>query len=131
MAWTCINCEASNDYSASVCEVCGIERYFSISEVNDLLKGQELEPNEIKKIQTSFKRASTENKNLRQKNKELAQRMSDLTSFQDTYKPEMKRLQAQVTHLHQWNKRWKMTIVFSGVAILFLLLAKITISVSF
>ena len=131
MAWTCINCEASNDYSASVCEVCGIERYFSISEVNDLLKMQELEPSEIKKIQTNFKRASTENKNLRQKNKELNQRMNELETFYDQHKPEMKRLQDQVTHLHQWNLRWKTAVAVSGLAILFLILAKITVSISF
>ncbi len=131
MAWTCINCEASNDYSASVCEVCGIERYFSISEVNDLLKTQELEPSEIKKIQTSFKRASTENKNLRQKNKEMGQRMSDLELFHDKHKPEIKRLQVQVAHLHQWNLRWKTVIVLSGITILFFVLAKITVTISF
>jgi regulator of replication initiation timing len=131
MAWTCINCEASNDYNASTCEVCGMERYFSISEVNDLLKMQELEPNDIKKIQTNFKRASTENKNLRQKNKELSQRMSDLESFQTKHKPEMQRLEKQVEHLHLWNKRWKIAIVVSGIAILFFLLAKITVTIQF
>jgi uncharacterized protein YlxW (UPF0749 family) len=131
MAWTCINCEASNDYNASTCEVCGMERYFSISEVNDLLKMQELEPSELKKIQTNFKRASTENKNLRQKNKELAQRMTDLENFQVKFKPEVQRLEKQVEHLHLWNKRWKITVVVGGIVILFFILAKITVTIQF
>jgi DNA repair exonuclease SbcCD ATPase subunit len=131
MAWTCINCEASNDYHASTCEVCGMERYFSISEVNDLLKMQELDPSELKKIQTNFKRASTENKNLRQKNKELAQHIHDLEQFKEKHNPKIQQLEKQIKHLHQWNVRWKTAIALSGIAILFFVLAKITITIQF
>ena len=108
-----------------------MERYFSISEVNDLLKMQELEPTEIKKIQTSFKRASTENKNLRQKNKELAQHIHDLESFKEKHKPTMQQFENQVKHLHQWNVRWKTAVAVSGIVILFFLLAKITVTIQF
>jgi DNA repair exonuclease SbcCD ATPase subunit len=130
MAWNCINCETNNDYNNSTCEVCATERYFSISEVNDLLKIQELEPTEVKKIQTNFKRASTENKNLRQKNKEISQHLKDLEQFKEKHKPEMAKMEAQIAHLHQWNVRWKVSVIIGAVAILFLLLFKVSITFS-
>jgi DNA-binding transcriptional MerR regulator len=131
MAWNCINCESANDFNVTICDVCGTERYFSISEVNELLRMQDLSPTEIKKIQTNFKKTSTENKKLRQNNKELAQKMQDLQNFYDTHATQVETLTEHVQFLQKTNFRWRTALVITGLIALFFVLARVTVHIQF
>lgn len=131
MTWNCINCEAANDYSHTRCEVCGYERYFSISEVNELIKSQEEDPSDVKKIQSSYKRINTVNKKIRQENKELMDKLDELQEFHDTYGGEMKALEDSVVNLRKSNLRLKIWLTVAGLLVLFLVLARVTVQVNF
>ncbi|MEO1653443.1 MAG: hypothetical protein AAFU64_07865 [Bacteroidota bacterium] len=131
MTWNCINCESANDLNTNTCEVCGYERYFSISEVNELLDQQKIAPTEIKKIQSNYKRINTINKKLRQENKDMVDKMEDLQEFHDQYSDQMEMLKNQVKIFAQGNLRLKIWLAVSVLALLFFILAKVQISVQF
>jgi predicted nuclease with TOPRIM domain len=131
LAWNCINCESANDYSRTTCEVCGYERYFSVSEVNQLLQTQVESPDEFKKIQSSFKRASTDNKKLRQENKDLSQKMKDLQKFYDSHHLNQQELEVANTQLRQMNLKLKIWLTIGVLVLLFFILAKVNIQISF
>jgi DNA-binding transcriptional MerR regulator len=131
VAWNCINCESANDYSRTACEVCGYERYFSVSEVNELLQTQQDSPDEFKKIQTNFKRASTDNKKLRQEKKDLVKKMQDLQHFYDNHAALTQQLEEAVNQYQKMNLRLKIWLAMGAIALLFFILAKVSISISF
>lgn len=129
LSWNCINCESANDMSSVYCEVCGYERYFSISEVNEMLEFQQESPTDAKKTQTNLKRASTENKKLRDKNKELVDEMQELRDFYNNYSDDAARMKTQTQTLQKMNLRLKIWLMISGFVILFLILLKVTIQI--
>lgn len=131
MTWNCINCEAANDYSRTSCEVCAYERYFSIREVNDLIKSQGDEPGDFKKIQSNYKRINTVNKKIRQENKELMDKLAELQEFHDHYSHDMKTLQENLLALQKSNLRLKIWLTVAGLVVLFFVLAKVTVHVNF
>jgi DNA-binding transcriptional MerR regulator len=131
VAWNCINCEAANDYSRTSCEVCGYERYFSVSEVNELLQTQQDSPDEFKKIQTNFKRASTDNKKLRQEKKDLIKKMQDLQHFYDTHATHTQEMEDEVIQYQKMNLKLKIWLAIGAIVLLFFVLAKVSISISF
>lgn len=129
MAWNCINCESANDYDRSVCEVCGYERYFSISEVQDILQSQAEDPSEVKKLQASNKRAATVNKKLRKENKDLQGQMEALQEFYNTYHDNVNTLEEDNYLLRKSNLRLKIWLAIAGVVTLFFALARVSIQV--
>ena len=131
LSWNCINCESANDYNHTKCEVCGYDRYYSIQEVNDLLKSQQESPTDIKKIQTNYKRVNTVNKKIRQENKELLQKMDELQDFHDNYSDDMQLLEDNVQELRKSNLRLKIWLTISGIIILFFILAKVSVTINF
>lgn len=138
MAWTCINCETNNADSVAHCQVCSVERYFSWNEVNQLLKNPSatpainaITPQELKKIETNLKRFTTENKKLRESNKELSQKMHDLQVFYDTNSSVVENLEHENNELSKWNTMLKLWLGIIAILILFLFLAKVTISINF
>lgn len=131
MTWNCINCESANDLHTNTCVVCGYERYFSISEVNDLLDQQKIAPTEIKKIQANYKRINTINKKLRQENKDMIGKMEELQDFHDQYSDQVESLRNQVRIFSQSNLRLKIWLLISALALLFFILAKVKVSIQF
>lgn len=130
MSWNCINCEAANDYHHNRCEVCGYERYFSVSEVNVLLQEQEGEPTELKKLQASYKRSNTINKRLRDENKEMQSQLADLQKFKDTFEHELKSRQEELLRLRKRVFYFKISLVMSFLVFLFLALTKVTVIIN-
>jgi regulator of replication initiation timing len=115
-----------------------VERYFSYSEVNKLLKNQTplpltqgMTPQELKKMETNLKRFTTENKKLRESNKELNQKMQYLQNFYDTHVQSVQALQNDIQETQKWNTMLKIWIGISLLMIIFLFLAKITINIQF
>jgi peptidoglycan hydrolase CwlO-like protein len=131
MSWNCINCESANDLNTVYCEVCGYERYFSIGEVNELLENQQATPSDIKKVEANFKRTSTANKKLRQENKELIQKMTSLQEFYDHHESNIKAFQNEIAQLKKWRLNLKIWLTIAGFLILFFLLARVSIVISF
>ncbi len=131
MAWNCINCESANDYSRTTCEVCGYERYFSISEVNQMIEQEQEAPTEIKKVQANFKRASTTNKKLRKENKDLIEKMEELQDFHDHYGEDMRQMEATVQNLKKNNLRLRIWLTVAALVVLFFILAKVSVQISF
>ncbi|GAB4134244.1 MAG: hypothetical protein OHK0045_23290 [Raineya sp.] len=74
MSWLCLNCETVNFDAENRCIVCGEERYYSASEVKQLLENHPETKSlreQVKKISTQNKWLQTRNKNLTQENKNL------------------------------------------------------------
>ena len=131
MAWNCINCESANDFSRNSCEVCGYERYYSITEVNQLLEYQQESPSDVKKVEANYKRANTNNKKLRQENKELNSQMQELQDFYDNYNDEMKAMESEVNFFRKTNLRLKIWLTVAIFVILFLIFAKVSVLITF
>ena len=136
MRWTCLNCESVNDHEGNICEVCGYERYFSIDEVKDLLKDNNLgkevlmseeQEKDLKKLQANLKRASTVNKKLRQENKKMTRQLKELEPAQS----KLHLMQAQIFSLKKMNLRLKIWFAFSFVLILVLMMIKMKLSIEF
>lgn len=131
MSWTCINCEATNDYGATNCVVCGYERYFSISEVNQLLEKQGGQPLDDKKMQRSIKRASADNKKLRQDNKNLIYKIHQLQEFYEKYHPQQQELERRSEQLLKTNTQLKIWLAILLLALFFFLFAKTSVQFQF
>lgn len=131
MSWNCINCEAANDHHTTHCEVCGYERYYSISEVNNLLQSQQERPSDTKKREANYKRATTNNKKLRKENKELIEKMEELEDFHENYSQDMKVLESNVFSLKKINLQLKIWLAIALLTILFFVLAKVSVHISF
>ena len=74
MSWLCLNCETVNFDAENKCIVCGEERYYSTSEVKQLLENHpetKALREQAKKLSTQNKWLQTRNKNLTQENKQL------------------------------------------------------------
>ncbi len=136
MRWTCLNCESVNDHEGNICEVCGYERYFSVDEVKDLLKDNNLgkevlmseeQEKDLKKLQANLKRASTVNKKLRQENKKMTRQLKELEPAQS----KLHLMQAQIFSLKKMNLRLKIWFAFSFVLILVLMMIKMKLSIEF
>ncbi|MCS6796319.1 MAG: zinc finger protein [Raineya sp.] len=86
MSWLCISCETVNYEDSRECIVCGTERYYSLSEVKNLLENHP----EIKPLQEQIKKLSQQNKWLQTRNKNLTQENKAL-------KANLERLENQIT----------------------------------
>ncbi|MFN3316768.1 MAG: hypothetical protein ACK40K_08150 [Raineya sp.] len=74
MSWLCLNCETVNFDAENKCIVCNEERYYSSSEVKQLLENHpetKALREQVKKLNTQNKWLQTRNKNLTQENKQL------------------------------------------------------------
>lgn len=131
MGWNCINCESANDDSVTECLVCGYERYFSVTEVNEFFEQMKASPTEIKKIETNFKRASTTNKKLRKENKELLKEMEELQDFHDNYNHNVQNMEEQLQRVRKSNLQLKILLVISTLIILFFFFVKVDIDFIF
>lgn len=129
MAWNCINCESANDYDRDVCDVCGYERYFSISEVRDILEHQQGEPSELKKLQANNKRATTVNKKLRKENKELQEQMEALQEFYNNYKDNVNTLEEENHLVRRSNLRLKIWLFIAALVVIFFTLARVSVQI--
>ncbi len=131
MSWNCINCEAANDYHHNRCDVCGYERYFSVSEVNMLLQKKDEDPSELKKLKTTYKRNNTITKKLREENREIQTQMADLQKFKDTFDHELTNKQSQIIRLKNKGFYYKLSLVGAFFVILFLILTQVNIEIQF
>lgn len=131
MSWNCINCEAANDYHHNRCEVCGYERYFSVSEVNMLLQKKDEDPSELKKLKTTYKRNNTITKKLREENREIQSQVTDLQKFKDTFDYEVISKQKEIVRLKNKGFYYKLSLVIAFFIILFLVLTQVNIEIKF
>lgn len=131
MSWNCINCEAANDYHHNRCEVCGYERYFSVSEVNMLLQKKDEDPSELKKLKTTYKRNNTITKKLREENREIQSQVTDLQKFKDTFDYEVISKQKEIVRLKNKGFYYKSSLVIAFFIILFLVLTQVNIEIKF
>lgn len=131
MSWNCINCEAANDYHHNRCEVCGYERYFSVSEVNMLLQKKDEDPSELKKLKTTYKRNNTITKKLREENREIQSQITDLQKFKDTFDYEVISKQKEIVRLKNKGFYYKLSLVIAFFIILFLVLTQVNIEIKF
>lgn len=76
MSWLCLNCETVNFDAEPKCIVCGEERYYSSSEVRQLLENHP----ETKSLREQNKKLTTQNKWLQTRNKNLTQENKQLQS---------------------------------------------------
>lgn len=131
LSWNCINCEAANDYHHNRCEVCGYERYFSVSEVNMLLQKKDEDPSELKKLKTTYKRNNTITKKLREENREIQSQVTDLQKFKDTFDYEVISKQKEIVRLKNKGFYYKLSLVIAFFIILFLVLTQVNIEIKF
>lgn len=91
MSWLCLNCETVNFDAEPKCIVCGEERYYSASEVRQLLENHP----ETKSLREQNKKLNTQNKWLQTRNKNLTQENKQLQADLE--------YQARATPSHQEN----------------------------
>lgn len=81
MSWLCISCETVNYSDSQKCIVCGLERFYSFKEVQNLLDNHpeyKTLQEQNKKLNQQNKWLQTRNRNLMQENKQLKEILAEL-----------------------------------------------------